>query len=157
MMAAADSGPRQKEQAMPGITVGVDGSENSQRALEWAMKEAAIRHATLNVVAVHEVATNHWTGNPMIVPEDRADEDKARKAAEAKVSAIASQLGDGQPASVSVRAVSGIPTKQLIEESQHSDLIVVGSRGGGGFARLLMGSVSSQVVHHAACPVVVVR
>jgi nucleotide-binding universal stress UspA family protein len=142
---------------MSGVTVGVDGSENSQRALEWAMKEAAIRHTTLNVIAVHEVAANHWTGSPMVVPEDRPDEDKATHAAEEAVAKIASQLGDSQPASVNVRGVSGIATSTLIDASRDADLLVVGSRGGGGFARLLVGSVSSQVVHHAACPVVVVR
>jgi nucleotide-binding universal stress UspA family protein len=142
---------------MSGITVGLDGSDNSQRALEWAMKEAALRNAVLNVVAVHEVASNAWTGNPMIVPADRADEDKALRAAEEEVAKVSSQLGDAKPASVNVRAVSGIAAKTLVEESQNADLLVVGSRGGGGFARLLMGSVSSQVVHHAACPVVVVR
>jgi len=142
---------------MSGITVGLDGSDNSERALEWAMKEAAIRHAALNVIAVHEVAANHWTGNPIVMPEDRADETKARHAAEEQVAKVSSQLGDAQPASVNVRAVSGIASRLLIEESQNADLLVVGSRGGGGFARLLVGSVSSQVVHHAACPVVVVR
>jgi nucleotide-binding universal stress UspA family protein len=142
---------------MSGITVGLDGSDNSQRALEWAMREAALRNTDLNVIAVHQVASNEWTGNPLIVPEDRADEERARQSAEAEVAKVSSKLGDAKPASVSVRAVSGIASRMLIEESQNADLLVVGSRGGGGFARLLMGSVSSQVVHHAACPVVVVR
>jgi nucleotide-binding universal stress UspA family protein len=142
---------------MSGITVGLDGSDNSRRALEWAMREAALRNAALNVIAVHEVAANHWTGNPMIMPEDRADETKALHAAEEEVAEAAKQLGDGKPASVNVRAVSGIASRLLIDESQNADLLVVGSRGGGGFARLLMGSVSSQVAHHAACPVVIVR
>jgi nucleotide-binding universal stress UspA family protein len=142
---------------MPGITVGVDGSSNSERALEWAMKEAALRHADLTVVAVHEVASNQWTGHPLVLPEDRPEEEKVQQAAEDRVAAVAGRLGDSQPASVTVRAISGIPTRALVDESQNADLLVVGSRGGGGFARLLMGSVSSQVVHHAACPVVVVR
>jgi nucleotide-binding universal stress UspA family protein len=142
---------------MSGITVGVDGSDNSQRALEWAMKEAAIRHTALTVIAVHQVAANQWTGSPIVVGEDRPDQEHARHAAEDLVAKIASQLGDAQPASVTVRGVSGIPSSTLIEASHDSDLVVVGSRGGGGFARLLVGSVSSQVVHHAACPVVVVR
>jgi nucleotide-binding universal stress UspA family protein len=142
---------------MSGITVGLDGSEPSKRALEWAIKEAALRNAALNVIAVHEVAANHWTGNPMILPEDKAMEEKALQAAEAEVATASGQLGEAKPASVNVRAVSGIASKTLIEESENADLIVVGSRGGGGFARLLMGSVSSQVVHHASCPVVVVR
>jgi nucleotide-binding universal stress UspA family protein len=141
---------------MPGITVGVDGSDNSQRALEWAMKEAALRHAPLTVLAVHQVAANQWTANPVIYPEDQPITDKARQATEEAVAKITSQLGDAQPASVSVRAVSGLATQELLNASQDSDLLVVGSRGGGGFARLRVGSVSSQVLHHAACPVVVV-
>ena len=57
---------------------------------------------------------------------------------------------------MAVRAISGIPAQALIEASRNADLLVVGSRGGGGFANLAMGSTSSQVVHHAHCPVVVV-
>ena len=69
---------------------------------------------------------------------------------------IRDRLGDAQPPSVTVRAISGFPAQALIEASRTADLIVVGSRGAGGFARLLVGSVSSQVVQHAHCPVVVV-
>ena len=69
---------------------------------------------------------------------------------------VTSQLGDARPASVAVRAVNGFPAQELIEASRDADLIVVGSRGSGGFTKLLVGSVSSQVVHHAHCPVVVV-
>jgi nucleotide-binding universal stress UspA family protein len=87
---------------------------------------------------------------------DQPEEEKARHAAEEAVSKAASRLGDARPASVTVRAVSGIPAQELINASHGADLLVVGSRGGG-FAGLRMGSVSSQVVHHAACPVVVVR
>ena len=142
---------------MPGITVGVDGSDGSLLALDWAMREAALRHAALTVLTVHEVATSAWTRNPIILPEDQAAADKARQSAEEAVAKVTSQLGDSQPASVTVRAVSGTPTEALVDASSDSDLVVVGSRGGGGFARLLVGSVSSQVVHHSACPVVVVR
>jgi nucleotide-binding universal stress UspA family protein len=136
--------------------VGVDGSDNSLRALDWAMKEAALRHAALAVLTVNPVAVSYWTDNPIILPEDKAEEEKIRKAAEEAVTKVASQLGQSQPASVTVRAVSGVPAEELVNASRDSDLVVVGSRGGGGFARLLMGSVSSQVVHHAACPVTVV-
>lgn len=142
---------------MPGITVGVDGSANAHAALEWAMREAAAHHAALTVVTVHPVAGNYWTGHPMVMPEDTAAAETARKAAENAVAQVAGQLGDGQPASVTVQAVNGFPAEELVKASRDSDLLVVGARGGGGFSRLTVGSVSNQVVHHAECPVVVVR
>ncbi len=141
---------------MPGITVGVDGSDDSHRALEWAMKEASIRQVPLTVLAVHEVAANQWTANPIIYPEDEAIRQQARQATEEAVGKVSGQLSDAKPPSVTVEAVSGISAQELIKASQDSDLIVVGSRGGGGFARLALGSVTHKVVHHALCPVVVV-
>jgi nucleotide-binding universal stress UspA family protein len=141
---------------MPGITVGVDGSDNSLRALEWAMKEAGLRHAALTVLTVNPVAVSYWTENPIILPEDKAEEEKIRKAAEEAVAKAASQSGESPPPSVTVRAISGIPAEELIKASGDAELLAVGARGGGGFARLLLGSVSSQIVQHAACPVTVV-
>ena len=141
---------------MAGIIVGIDGSHDAHRALEWAMKEAAVRHAPLTVVTVHEVAISGWTGHPIVLPMDEPDVEKVRRAAEEAVAKAAAQLGESQPASVTVRAVNGLAAQELIEASRDADLLVVGSRGGGGFARLMMGSVSDQAVHHAYCPVVVV-
>ena len=141
---------------MPGITVGIDGSAHSTYALEWAIKEAAVRHAPVTVLTVHTVPASGWTGNPITLPPDAADVEKARQAAEEMVVKAISQLGVAQSPSVTVRAISGFPVQELIEASRTSDLVVVGSRGAGGFARLLVGSVSSQVVHYAHCPVVVV-
>jgi nucleotide-binding universal stress UspA family protein len=140
---------------MPGITVGVDGSDNSLRAMEWAMREAALRHAALTVLTVNPIAVTFWN-TPIVLPEDKIAEEKARQAAEEAVAKIVSQLGDSQPSSVTVRAVSGLPAEELINASRDSELLVLGSRGTGGFARLLLGSVSSQVVHHSACPVTIV-
>jgi nucleotide-binding universal stress UspA family protein len=141
---------------MPGIVVGVDGSEHSKPVLEWAMQEAAAHHAPLTVLAVHQVAGSFWTSTPIIYPADQPEAEKARQGAEEAVSRIANSLGDAAPASVTVRAVSGVPAQELVNASRDADLVVVGLRGGGGFAGLLMGSVSEQVARHAACPVVVV-
>jgi nucleotide-binding universal stress UspA family protein len=141
---------------MPGIVVGVDGSGDSQEALEWAVKHAAIENAPLTVLTVHEVVASAWTGNPIVYPEDRPDEEKARQNAQEAVNKTISDLNVHLP-SVTVRAVSGQPARALIDASGDADMVVVGSRGGGGFANLSMGSVSSKVVSHAACPVVVVR
>jgi nucleotide-binding universal stress UspA family protein len=140
---------------MPGIVVGVDGSEHSQQVLEWAMKEAELKKAPLTVLAVHQVAGSYWTRSPIIFPADLPDQEKARQAAEEAVSQAARRLGTVS-ASVTVQAVSGLPAQLLIDASKDADLVVIGRRGGGGFAGLMMGSVSSQVSHHAACPVVVI-
>lgn len=140
---------------MSGITVGVDASENSGRALEWALREGALRREPVTVMAVHGVATNQWTGHPIVMDEDAPEEQKIRKAVEERVAKATGQLGE--TVDVRVEVVSGVATQVLIEASKHADLLVVGSRGGGGFNRLLVGSVSSQLVHHAACPVTVVR
>ena len=141
---------------MPGIIVGIDGSHHSTRALEWALKEAAVQHAPLTVLTVHSVPASPWTGNPVLLSADSEDQEKLFHAAEELTQKVASQLGAARPESVTVRAISGFPAKELIEESRDADLVVVGSRGAGGFASLMMGSISSQVVGHAHCPVVVV-
>jgi len=141
---------------MAGIIVGVDGSYGAHRALDWAMKHAAAQHAHLTVVTVHEVPVSGWTGNPIILGVDAPELEKTRQAAEDMVSKAAVQLGESRPASVTIHAVNGFPAEELIQASRDADLLVVGSRGAGGFTRLMMGSVSNQVVHHAHCPVVVV-
>jgi hypothetical protein len=72
------------------------------------------------------------------------------------VSKAAAQLGESRPASVTLHAANGFPAEELINASRNAELLVVGSRGAGGFTWLTMGSISDQVVHHAHCPVVVV-
>jgi nucleotide-binding universal stress UspA family protein len=141
---------------MPGIVVGVDGSRHSQRSLEWAMKEAALRQVPLTVLAVHPVATSGWTRAGLSYPADQADEQRAQAAAQEETDKAASALGGQRPPSVTVRSVSGTPAEELINAASDADLLVVGSRGSGGFSRLLMGSVSSQVAHHATVPVVII-
>ena len=141
---------------MPGITVGIDGSHDAHLALEWAMQEAAVRHVPLTVVTVHDVPVSGWTGGPIILPADEPALERAYQAAGDAVAKAAASLGESKPPSVKVRALNGFPAQELIEASRDADLLVVGSRGGGGFARLLLGSISDHVMHHAYCPVVVV-
>lgn len=141
---------------MAGITVGFDGSHSAQHALEWAMREAAFRHAPLTVLAVHPVAVSGWTGSPIILPEDAPEVGKARQAAEDAIAKAAAELGRPSSGTVTVRAVSGHPSEALIDASGDADLMVVGSRGMRGMRRALLGSVSSAVLHHARCPVAVI-
>jgi nucleotide-binding universal stress UspA family protein len=145
-----------KEQAMPGIVVGVDGSPNSERALDWAMKQAVAVGAPLTVIAVHEVPKSYWGHIPVVGPADAALLETLRQAAGEMTQRAASRLGAAAPASVTVHALNGFVVKELVDASQDADLVVVGSRGGSGFGRLLAGSVSSEVVQHSACPVVIV-
>jgi nucleotide-binding universal stress UspA family protein len=119
------------------------------------MKEAALRKTPLIVLTVHPVAMSAWTQTPIGHPQDEADEARARAAAQEGADKAAAPLGDSAP-SVTVRSVSGSPAAELIKAGAGADLLVVGARGNGGFARLLMGSVSAQITHHAPCPVVVV-
>lgn len=139
---------------MSGIVVSLDGSADSQPALEWAVKHAALEQTPLTVLAVHQVAASAWTGNPIIYPADRPEAERAVHTAKEAVSKTMSKLSGSRPSSVTVRGFIGQPARALIEASHDADMVVVGERGG--FARLLTGSVSTQVMHHAACPVVVI-
>jgi nucleotide-binding universal stress UspA family protein len=139
---------------MPGILVGVDGSAHSQLALEWAAKEAGLRQTSLTVLTVHQAVRGFW-GGTLRYAGDEDLTDKARQAAQAETDKVVAGLGDPRPTSVTVTAVEGIPAEEILNAGADADLIVLGSRGGGGFARLLLGSVSSNVVEHAQVPVTI--
>lgn len=141
---------------MPGIVVGLDGSRHSEEALAWAIKEAALRHTPLTALAIHPVERSIWTGNPVTYQADEAELDKIRQAAEELVQKAFDQLSLAAPEPVTVRTINGFPAEELINASRDANMVVVGSRGGGGFSRLALGSVSSQVAAHASCPVVVI-
>lgn len=141
---------------MPGIVVGVNGSPNSERALEWAMRHAATLQVPLTALAVHEVPKSYWGGIPVVGPADEAVLERLRHAAEEMTRGVASRLGDARPPEVSVRAVSGFVVRELVDASRDADLVVLGARSGSGIARLVTGSVSSEVVQQSACPVVIV-
>jgi nucleotide-binding universal stress UspA family protein len=120
------------------------------------MREAALRQVPLTVLAVHPVALSAWTRTPISYPEDKTDEENARAAGQELVDKAASQISGPQPPSVTVRSISGSPAEELLKAADGADMLVVGARGEGGFGRLHMGSVSTQVSHHAHVPVVVV-
>ena len=141
---------------MPGIVVGVDGSPNSERALEWAMRHAAALQVPLNVVAVHEVPKSYWGGIPVIGDADEALLEQLRVGADQMTQRVADRLGDARPPAVNVRAVSGFVVKELVDASGSADLVVLGSHSRHGFARLVTGSVSSEVIEQSVCPVVIV-
>jgi len=140
---------------MPGIVAGIDGSRHSQRALEWAVREAAARHLPLVVITVYQGVADGW-GSAIVRPDDSALAEHAHKAAQAQLDEALARSGESQPASVVLKAVSGKPAEKLFSAAEDASLIVVGSRGTGGFARLPLGSFASHLAHHAHCPVVII-
>ena len=140
---------------MSGIIVGVDGSGHSQRALECAMREAAVRQVPLTVITVSEAVRGYYSGMA-VYPDDAVRTEEARQLAQAETDKVLARLDGPRPAAVTVKAVHGFPVEELINAGKDADMIVVGSRGAGGFTRLMMGSVAGQVVQHAYCPVLIV-
>ena len=140
------------------IVVGVDSSEGSKAALRFAFEEAKLRQATLR--AVHSWLygyTGHLGIEGYAAPVG-ADLSELRRGAEVALDATLHEaLLDANGVVVERRVVEGSPATVLVDESRNADLLVVGSRGHGGFAGLLLGSVSQQCAHHAACPVAIVR
>ena len=139
---------------MPGIIVGADGSGHSDRALDWAAREAALRQVPLTVLTVHQVMAGYLAGTVDYAADDAATE-QARSRARERIDKVLDCL-DARPPQVNIQSVSGSPAEELLRISTDADLLVVGTRGAGGFTRLLMGSVSTQVTHHARCPVVII-
>jgi nucleotide-binding universal stress UspA family protein len=136
------------------IVVGIDGSENARSALRWAVEEAVIRNATVRAVYA-------WGYPVMLGPEGAAaylDPIESSNQAEKYLATIISEVfPSGAPVAIEQVAEMGTGVSVLVSESQHADLVVVGARGHGGFLGLLLGSTAGQVVHHAHCPVVVLR
>lgn len=132
------------------IVVGVDGSPSSLRALRRAVElGTALGHP------VEAITTWAWplTGIEFIPADWRPELDAETILAEA----VAETFPEGRPEGLEARIEQGSAARVLIEASRGAHLIVVGSRGHGGFAGLLLGSVSSAVVTHARCPVLVER
>jgi nucleotide-binding universal stress UspA family protein len=141
---------------MPGIIVGIDGSGHSQLALEWALKEAALRRVPVTVIAVHEAVRGFFSG-PTVYAHDPEQTEQAAATVREETEKVLATLGDARPESVTIHAVHGFPVEEILKAGQDAELIVVGSRGAGGFARMTMGSVAYQVSEHAPCPVTIVR
>lgn len=138
---------------MARIVVGVDGSDHSRKALAWAVAEAKLRGATVEAVMAWH--TPYMGGTwAVAVPVDMGEiEDSYRAQLDEVVDAADTE---GLAAPVERILVNGSVTHSLLEAAKGADLVVVGSRGHGGFVGLLLGSVSHQVVAHSPCPVVVV-
>jgi nucleotide-binding universal stress UspA family protein len=143
------------------VVVGVDTSEGAKAALRFALDEAKLRQATLRVVHTWQYGHIGVSGLGGLAPVVGADLGDLRRTAELALDAILHSVMSRDPSDEDVvverRVSEGSPATVLLDESREADLLVVGSRGHGGFAGLLLGSVSQQCAQHAACPVVVVH
>jgi nucleotide-binding universal stress UspA family protein len=142
---------------MDTIVVGVDGSDCARAALEYAIGEASLRGARLRVVCAWDIPPAIYAGG--LAPGfDQGTLDAFRETAETVARTALAEARRLQPSiEVEARTHEGQAADVLLEEARDATLIVVGNRGRGGFASLLLGSVSQQVVHHSPCPVLVVR
>lgn len=139
---------------MKTIVVGVDGSEGSKHALEFALQEAKIRDAKVRAVAAWYEPTIVYAGGYVApLPSEEALVRGAQKVLDETLEAV-----NGAKDAVEIDTVvrHGQPAKVLCDEAVDADLLVVGSRGYGGFHGLLVGSVSQQCAQHAHCPVTIV-
>ena len=137
------------------IVVGVDGSASSRDAIRWAVDEARVRKTTVRAVYAWQLPI--VTGFAYVPAEVLDPVELERRAQEVVDAAVAEAVGTANGTTVEAVAVEGIAAERLVKESAEADMLVVGSRGRGGFSGLLLGSVGQQCVHHAACPVVIVR
>ncbi|MCW7942986.1 universal stress protein UspA [Streptomyces hygroscopicus] len=136
----------------PRVVVGVDGSPSSHAALRWAVRYADLIGGTVDAVAAWDLPGAYgWSA--LAVDAD-FDEASARQRLNQELNDV---LGAEGAASVRALLVCGNTVDVLLTAAEEAEALVVGSRGRGGFARALLGSVSQHVAHHARCPVVIVR
>ena len=147
-----------KEVYVQTIVVGFDGSDEARAALGWALEEAKLRKARLRIV-------HAWSLTPIAVGSfspgafpSSGDIEALESASRELVTSAVEDLAAQEPGvPIEAELVRGGAAEGLLSEAEAADLLVVGSRGHGGFAGLLLGSVSQQCASHAGCPVVIVR
>jgi nucleotide-binding universal stress UspA family protein len=142
--------------AVPRIVAGVDGSRSSVMALRWAIRQARLTGAVVEAVIAwqYPASTAGYAWAPMMMPGVIDYEEISEKTV---AEAISSAANAGSDVKISTIVREGNAAEALIDAAAHADLLVVGSRGHGGFTGALLGSVSQHCVQHAPCPVVVIR
>lgn len=137
------------------VVVGVDGSPEAELALGLAFEQAAERHCRLRVITVEALP---YTAAPMGIPPIIYDPGEAREQVSVHlVEQLAGWSGKYPDVTVDDELVSGSPGRVLVDHSRDAQLVVVGTRGHGGFSGLLLGSVGLHLLHHAECPVLIAR
>jgi len=134
------------------IVVGVDGSPSSREALRWSARQTALTGSVVDaVIAWHDPAS--YAGYAWLIA-DTCDRDLAAKTLS---DVVASAIRAGSAVAVRQRVIEGHAARVLLDAAHGADLLVVGSRGHGGFPGALLGSVSQHCAQHSPCPVVIIR
>lgn len=140
---------------MSSIVVGVDGSDGSRAALRFALAEARLRRARVRAVAAWHVPALVYEGG-FATPDTRVLDELADETGEMLARVVEEAADAASDVVVETIVREGQPATMLLDEAADADLLVIGSRGLGGFRGLLLGSVGQQCAHHASCPVVIV-
>jgi nucleotide-binding universal stress UspA family protein len=139
---------------MHGIVVGIDGSEAADAALAFALGEAQLRKLPLRIVCAWEIPAVEYAGAAFVPTPDLSE--SAERDAEETLGRAVAKLGPDPGIHVETAAVHGHPAKVLVEQARDATLLVVGTRGHGGLASLVLGSVSQAVAHHCPTPLAIV-
>jgi nucleotide-binding universal stress UspA family protein len=140
-----------------GVVVGVDGSPSSEVAVRWAAREAAMRSVSLTLVHVSTPPVV-WPAAPILVElHERRGEAEARKIITEAITVAEDSVLEGNRPEIDSELVWAAPVPSLIDLSNEAHMMVVGCRGQGAVPRVLLGSVSTGLVHHAHCPVAVIH
>jgi nucleotide-binding universal stress UspA family protein len=150
--------PAQADSKDPRIVAGVDGSPSSLSALRWAIRQAGLTGAAVDAVIAWHYPDLAASGGYGIAVAGIAPGYDFREIAQKTVTdAISATLSPGSDVRVRAHVTEANPVQALLDASAGADLLVVGSRGHGGFTEALLGSVSQHLVQHASCPVVIIR
>lgn len=138
------------------IVVGVDGSPSSRKALRWALRQGELTGSCVEaVMAWHYPAMAGGYGWAPVSAMDATDFQEVAAKELAKV--LSEETDPASDVRITTSVVEGMPAQVLLDVAKGADLLVIGSRGHGGFAGALLGSVSQHCVHHARCPVLIIR
>ena len=140
-----------------GIVVGIDGSGTANVAVYWAAQDAALRNVPLTLVYVMNPILATWQPTPIPVEFEEWQQEQARVYMDEATRIAQENSGSDRPLTINTEVFFAPTLPTLVELSEQAEMIVVGSRGRGAVARVVLGSVSSGLVHHARCPVAVIH
>ncbi|KAN96994.1 universal stress protein [Mycobacterium tuberculosis variant bovis B2 7505] len=140
-----------------GILVGVDGSAQSNAAVAWAAREAVMRQLPITLLHIVAPVVVGWPVGQLYANMTEWQKDNAQQVIEQAREALTNSLGESKPPQVHTELVFSNVVPTLIDASQQAWLMVVGSQGMGALGRLLLGSISTALLHHARCPVAIIH